>query len=153
MLRSKGKLKPKGIKRKAGLVVRHKRRKKGEITKLKAKLWALCRDIQIKQYGNTCYTCGAKDLKGANLHLGHFITSSLCSVEMRFHLENLRPQDYRCNIHLSGNWPAFETHLIQEGKNPQTLKDRNEATKGVVYPKQWFLDKITEYTKLLEIVV
>lgn len=127
------------------------RRRKGQLTKLKAELWDLCRKIQIKKYGNTCYCCGAVNLMGSNLHLGHFLPSSLCSVELRFTLDNLKPSCYRCNIHLSGNWPAYEAHLIKDGIDIAELKTRNEATKGTRYPQSWFENKITEYSALLTI--
>src|SRR5437588_614638 len=85
--------------------------RKDTVGKLKIKLWQLCRAIIFKRYGNDCYPCGAVALIGGNLHLGHFIPSSVCSAELRYDLDNLRPSCYRCNIHLSGNWPAYEAHL------------------------------------------
>lgn len=139
-------LKQFGIRPKTG----RKRRKKGEITKLKDKLWALCRQIQIQKYGNKCFTCGRGNLVGSNLQLGHGITSALCSVAIRFDLRHLRIQDYYCNINLSGNWPSFRRNLIAEGIDVDALLEENEATKGLIYTKEWFEAKITEYTKLLQ---
>ncbi len=127
-----------------------KRRKKGEITKLKEKLWQLCRAIIIQRYGNDCYTCPAKGLQGANLQGGHFISSSICSVELRYSLDNIRPQCFSCNIHKSGNWLSYETHLKADGMDVEALKRRNEATKGIVYKREWFEDTISLYQKLLE---
>lgn len=126
-----------------------KRARQDTVGKLKKKLWALCRQIVIKQYGNTCYSCYAPELVGSNLHLGHFIPSSVCSAELRYALENLRPQCFRCNIHLSGNWPAYEAHLKQEGVNVEALKARNEATKGMQADRLWYQAKIEEYQKLV----
>jgi hypothetical protein len=51
---------------------------------------------------------------------------------------------------LSGNWPAFERHLIQEGVNIEELKRRNETTKGKQYGKSWFLTQIQSYKTILE---
>ena len=135
------------IRRKRGTIGR-KRRKSGEITKLKKKLWQLCRDIQIQKYGRTCFTCGRHDLHGGNCQLGHFITSSTCSTEVRFDLKNLRPQCYHCNINLSGNWIAYECALLLEGIDIAELKTRNAETKGKVYGVPWFEEKITQYTLL-----
>lgn len=129
--------------------VAKKRKKKSPLSKLKAQLWQLCREIQIKRYGNKCYTCPNSDLAGSGLHLGHFISSSVCSTELRFSLDNLRPQCYRCNIHLSGNWLAFERHLIADGIDVQELKARNEQTKGIMYREDWYERKIEEYKTLL----
>ncbi len=132
------------IKRKTfGIKKTKKRRKKGEITKLKEVLWQLCRQIQIKKYGTTCYTCGKFIEKG--IHTGHFITSSTCSPEVRYDLQNLRPQCYHCNINLSGNWIAFEKKLLQEGIDIEALKTRNAATKGMTYSPDWFRAQILTY--------
>jgi len=68
---------------------------------------------------------------------------------MRYCLDNLRPQCWRCNINLSGNWPAYERHLIADGYDVQELKARNENTKGKQYDSLWYLAKIEEY-KLIE---
>jgi len=133
-----------GIRPKTG----RKRRKKGETAKLKHQLWQLCRQIIIKRYGNICYTCKASNLVGANLHTGHFVTSSLCSIALRYSLDNLRPQCYRCNIHLSGNWIAFERNLQHDGIDTEELKRRNEETKGKTYGNDWLKDKIMVYTQI-----
>lgn len=124
--------------------------RKDTIGKLKKKLWSLCREIIISRNGSDCYTCPARDLVGSNRHLGHFISSSVCSVSLRYDLENLRPQCYRCNIHLSGNWPSFERHLRLDGIDVEALKQRNYDTKHLMYDRLWYEAKIFEYTKLLD---
>lgn len=127
----------------------NKRKVKSPLKRLKEQLWKLCREIQIKRYGSNCYTCPAKDLSGSSRHLGHFISSSICSTELRYSLDNLRVQCYSCNIHKSGNWLAYERHLIADGIDVQELKDRNEKTKGKQYDVLWYCGKIEEYEKLL----
>lgn len=133
------------------LRVPKKRRKKGELTKLKDQLWQLCREIQIKKYGRVCYTCGKTVEKSKGLHLGHYITSSLCSVPLRYDLRNLRPQCYHCNINLSGNWPAYKEAIEKEcGPDiTETLLAFNRATKGKVYNPYWFQECIADYQKFL----
>lgn len=125
-----------------------RRKAKPTITKLKKKLWELCKQITRKRHGMNCYTCGV--LCEAP-HTAHFIPSSVCSVEVRYALENLRPCCYRCNINLSGNWPAYEAHLIADHgqKYVDDLKRRNNATKGGMYRNDWYEAKIAEYTALL----
>lgn len=122
--------------------------KKPSIRLLKDKLWKECKRIIRERHGNTCYTCGANPLEGSNWQTGHFIPSSICSTEMRYDLNNLRPQCMRCNIHLSGNWPAYEKHLLKDNIDIQGLKDRNEKTKGQMYRADWYLAKIEEYKQL-----
>lgn len=119
------------------------------VGKLKKTLWNLCREIIFKQYGNICYCCGALDLVGSNRHLGHFIPSSVSSAELRYSLDNLRPSCYRCNIHLSGNWPAYEAHLRRDGIDVEALKQRNYDTKGKQYDRLFYQSKIDEYSKFL----
>lgn len=126
-----------------------KKKSTTSVRKLKDELWQLCREITFKKHGSTCYTCGAGELTGSNRHLGHFIPSSLCSAELRYDLDNLRPCCYRCNIHLSGNWPAYEAHLIRDGINVDELKSRNVITRGMQADSLWYQRKITAYTTIL----
>lgn len=154
-LKKKGLLayKKNGLPPKSGLIRKSgkKRRKKGEITKLKEALWLLCRQITKQRYGNECFTCKRQVPDGKGMHTGHFLTSSLCSIDLRYDLKNLRPQCYHCNINLSGNWPAYQERMERE--NPgitARLITLNNATKGQMYPPKYFQDKITEYTTLLD---
>lgn len=119
--------------------------KKPSIRLLKDKLWRECRRIIIQRHGNNCYTCPSSDLMGSGLHVGHFIPSSICSVEMRYSLDNLRPQCFACNIHRSGNWPEYERHLKLDGIDVEEIKQRNEDTKGMKYDHHWYSAKIEEY--------
>ena len=98
-----------------------------------------------------CYTSGKRMVFPKDAHTGHCIPSSLCSVELRYDLNNLRVQSYDQNINKNGNPLQFERNLIRDHGQAymDDLWNRNEATKGKIYPKQWFLDKITEYTTLL----
>ena len=120
------------------------RRKKSELQKAKEKLWQLCREIIIQKYGSKCYTCSSLP-RGSALHVGHFIPSSISSVEMRYSLDNLRPQCYRCNIHLSGNWPEYERHLKADGIDVEEIKQRNRNTTGKQYDILWYNKKIEDY--------
>ncbi len=124
-----------------------KRHKKSELKKLKERLWQLCREITIKRDGSDCFTCNSKDLQGSNRQLGHFISSSICSTELRYDLKNLRIQCYACNINKSGNWLAYENRLIREygEEYVKELKERNEKTKGRMYRQDWYEGKIKEY--------
>ena len=128
--------------------VRRKPRKKGEIAKLKIKLWELCRQLTKKEWGDSCYTCGRVVTKG--MHTGHYITSSTCSIPLRYEKRNLKPQCYHCNINLSGNWPSYMKRM--ESEHPGitfALTEINEATKGKTYNKEWFERKIAEYQAML----
>lgn len=118
-------------------------------TKLKKTLWELCKQITRKIHGYNCYTCG-QNCEAP--HTGHFIPSSVCSGALRYDIRHLRPQCYRCNIHLSGNWPAFEKNLIRDkGADFVTLlKSDNEKTKGLKYDELWLQNQIEVYEELLK---
>ena len=137
-------------KRPENIALRKKKAKAVSTTILKDRLWQLCKKITRQIYGNTCYTCGKIGLEGANWHTGHYIPSSVCSMEMRYSLDNLRPQCYHCNIHLSGNWPAYKAHLRDEKGDyfPEWLERRNRDTKGDMYGRAWIIQKIEEYKNL-----
>ena len=138
-------------------IKKHKRRKKGELTKLKDALWELCKLITRKrcvQPDGTwiCYTSGKRIVFPKDAHTGHCIPSSLCSVELRYDLKNLRVQTYDQNINKNGNPLQFERNLIRDHGQEymDDLWNRNEATKGKTYTKEWFIEKINSYTSLLE---
>lgn len=130
------------------------RRSKTPVAKLKRELWEITRKITFKLHGDTCYTCGAQGLKKANLQAGHFITKSTCSAELAYSLDNIRPQCFSCNIWKSGNWVAFEAHLmLEKGRDfPAELKCRNQETKGLKYDAIWYTNKINEYRAHFETI-
>jgi hypothetical protein len=62
-----------------------------------------------------CYTCGSvKPCKGGihGIHAGHYVSRK--SWKTMFHLDNIRPQCYDCNVHLGGNRKEFEKRLNLE---------------------------------------
>lgn len=127
---------------------RVKKTKKQTITQLKKKLWEEIKRIVRKTYISDdgqyrCFTCG--QICEAP-HTGHIITSSLCSMEMRYSFENLRLQCYACNIHKSGNWVEFKKRLGDEYIND--LIKRNDETKGGSYGMSWVENKLAEYKTL-----
>lgn len=135
----------------ANIKLRAAKRKAVTVTILKKRLWELCKQITRQTYGNICYTCGRSGLEAGNWQTGHYITSSVCSMYMRYNLENLRPQCYHCNINLSGNWPAYKAHLRDEkgADYPEWLERLNQETKGKLYGRQWIIEQIATYEQLL----
>ena len=133
-----------------------KRKKKTDLQKAKEILWNLCKKIIFEKHNKNgqvyCYTCGAGPLEGSNKQLGHFIPSSVCSTELKYSLENLKFQCFSCNIWKSGNWVAYEKHLIQDnGENfIKELKARNEKTKGLMYRLDWYEVRIFYYQKIVD---
>lgn len=125
------------------------RKSKTPEAKLKLKLWELCKRITRLTYGNTCYTCGKRDLAGSSWQTGHFIPSSICGGYLRYDLRNLRPQCYRCNISFSGNGSTFYRHMVQiEGQEyvDQLFRDKERITK---INSTFLQSKIDEYAIVL----
>lgn len=123
---------------------------------LKDRLWAECKRIVRSRYirsGGTfrCFTCDALLDEPKKAQTGHFIPSSVCSAAMRYDLDNLRVQCYRCNINLSGNWVEYEKQLNEEMGDGFTdqLKQRNEDTKGAQYDRLWYEARIEEYKQII----
>lgn len=148
----------KGFKRTTKPKVKKKRSraKSGSIRLLKKKLWEECKRIIRLRYQQhdgswNCYTCDNKLEEPKQAQTGHFIPSSICSTEMRYDLDNLRVQCYRCNINLSGNWPEYEKRLNKEMGEGFTdkLKARNETTKGQMYRADWYEMYIKNYKEIL----
>lgn len=126
-----------------------KRKSKTPEAKLKERLWELCKQIIRKRYGNTCYTCGNTGLEGSNRHTGHFIASSVCGAYLRYDLRNLRIQDYRCNVSLSGNGAIFYRRMVEEeGQDyvDEIFRDKNKIVKA---DKHFYQHLIDEYEQIL----
>lgn len=139
-------------KKKTGMTGGKPREKEVKITALKKELWKLCREITRKRYGNVCYTCGRNNLSGSDYQTGHFIAKSICSTELAYSLDNLRVQCSACNIWKSGNWLAFEIHLVLDHGQEyvDNLKKHNRATKGLSYGKDWYTARMAYYKGILE---
>lgn len=144
------------IKRKA-LPKRSKRPKaksKGKSLRiLSKKLWELCKAITRARYVNkdgtwNCFTCGSRIDEPSKAQTGHFIHSSIGGIELRYNLDNLRIQDYRCNINLGGNGSAYYLNLLNEigqERIDALFKLKFSLSKA---DELWYTKKIAEYQKL-----
>lgn len=70
-------------------------------------LWEECKRIIKRDYGNTCYTCGADNLVGSNWQTGHLIAKAFLKPYLKYDLRLLRPQCMRCNLRLGGLGAIF----------------------------------------------
>ena len=120
------------------------------VRSLRNKTWELCKAIIKARYGNDCYTCDKKDLKGSARHTGHFIPRSVGGLILKYELRNLRPQCYTCNIDRGGNGAVFYRKLVEvEG---QQYVDELFALKGQIIKenKDWYFALIAHYQQLLK---
>ena len=134
--------------------VKPKKRALRSISALKTILWGLCREIIRKRYQKpngtwNCYTCDRLIDAPHKAQTGHGIPSSVGGAGLRFHLDNLRIQDYYCNINLGGNGAEFYRRLVAEigqEKVDALYILKNKITKADRY---WYENKINEYTEIL----
>lgn len=57
-----------------------------------------------------CFTCGKKTYwYGEGMQCGHFISRSC--IKLRWDETNARPQCYRCNVALNGNYPIYAENI------------------------------------------
>lgn len=129
-----------------------RKQSKVRIAVLQRKLWELCKQITRRRYGNTCYTCGAKDLVGANWHTGHLWPKSALGAWLKYDLRVLRPQCYHCNINLGGNGAVYYRKMVEE--MGQGYMDALEAEKEIsVQAFDRYLQQFSEYEALLGTLV
>ena len=126
-----------------------------QIKALRLKLWELCKQITRKRYQKPngtwiCYTCDRLIDIPAKAHTGHGIPSSVGGISCRFHLDNLRIQDYYCNINLGGNGSEFYRRLVEE-IGQKRVDDlfilKNKVAKADII---FYMNKVEEYTELLK---
>lgn len=112
------------------------------ISKIQRELWAECKRIIRRDYGNVCYTCERSGLEGSNWHTGHMFAKASLGAYLKYDLRLLRPQCYFCNINCGGQGAIFIEKLRKEKGDEfvdQIIKDRNITVKA-----------IDHYLKLLE---
>jgi len=127
-----------------------KRKSKSAKKKLEDKLWELCKELIRAMYPHTCYTCGSPNLVGMNLHTGHMWAKASLSSHLKYDLRVLRPQCYRCNVHLGGMGAVFFERMQKEiGVRAMNalIKEKQITIKA---DEIWFTNKIAEYKELLK---
>src|ERR1035437_110728 len=106
---------------------------KQPISKIQRLLWAECKRIIRKIYPNSCYTCRARGLEGSNLQSGHVWATASLGAFLKYDLHVLRPQCFRCNIHLGGMGAEFYRRMLKEEGKPfmnRLERDRKVTVKA-----------------------
>lgn len=91
-----------------------RKKSKQSISLIQRKLWEHCKRITRERYGNTCYTCNAKNLSGTNWHTGHLWAKASLGAFLKYDLRVLRPQCMACNIWKGGMGADFYLKMWQE---------------------------------------
>ena len=94
-----------------------------------------------------CYTCG-EVLPWKEMQCGHFFTRG--RYPTRWDEINLRPQNYRCNIALSGNYIVFTRKMLAElGEEAfEALERKSLSSQKTSTPE--LREMITHYTTEVE---
>lgn len=92
---------------------RPRKRRKTSLAALKRKLWALFAAYVKERDGNTCFSCGAGAIEGANWHAGHLFNAGGHS-NVRYHPKNVHSQCGRCNCWLGGNGAAYALRFLDK---------------------------------------
>jgi len=126
---------------------------KSEISKIQKELWQLCRQVALKRFSKDnkvdCYTCGAKDIQGANRQLGHMWSKASLGANLKYDMRVLRFQCYFCNINCGGRGADFYARMLKEiGKKKMTILEK--LRHQVVKAKDHYLFLIEEYKKELD---
>jgi len=103
-------------------------RKPPTTAKLKKKFWVVFSKYIRTRDNYTCVCCGRKG-EGSGMHAGHYIPRSIGGLSLYFHEQNVHAQCYSCNIHKSGNWPAYRKFILNKygeevEKQLMELKDK-----------------------------
>lgn len=124
-----------------------RKQSKMKISVIQRKIWELCKQIIRENYPHTCYTCGAKNLEGANLQTGHMLAKASLGAFLKYDLRLLRPQCSRCNLWLGGMGAVFIENMRKiEGNRyvNKILYDRNIIVKAYDH----YESVLEEYQKL-----
>ena len=123
---------------------RLKKVSKQSISLIQRKLWEECKRIIREQFEHTCYTCGAKNLKGSNLQTGHLWAKASLGAYLKYDLRVLRPQCATCNLWRGGMGADFYKRMEKiEGK--EYMKRLEEDRKKTVKAYDFYLNLLEEY--------
>ena len=127
-------------------------KKKTTPRKLQDKLWVVIKQIVLELYENDCYTCGSKNLQGANCQLGHMWAKASLSAHLKYDIRVLRIQCFRCNIHLGGQGAMFYARMLKEigqKEMEKLVKEKQILVKADTLFWQKKLDEAILYLKTL----
>ena len=123
------------LRAKSGFKKRGKLKKvsKQKISVLQRKIWEHCKRITRARYGNSCYTCPAKNLQGSDQQTGHMWAKASLGAFLKYDLRILRIQCAKCNRWNDGMGADFYARMLSEigeEKMKQLQKDRKKEVRA-----------------------
>lgn len=127
-----------------------KKPKSRTMKSIEKELWELCRQLCYKRDKRPdgtidCYTCGARNIVGSNRQLGHCRPKGACHAWGKYHLNNLRWQCMRDNVHLGGMGSEFRRRLIEEHGEEYVTDFEREDSQTIVNARDHYLMLIEQY--------
>ena len=123
-----------------------RKKSKQPISKIQRQIWEECRRIKHKDVVD-CYTCGARNIQGSNRQLGHMWSKATLSACLKYELDILEFQCYRCNINGGGMGADFYKRKLKELGKKRMLElenKRNETVKAY----DFYVDLLSKYKEL-----
>lgn len=121
---------------------------KQPISKIQDKIWQECR--RIKRIGKDridCYTCPAKNLVGVNCQLGHMWAKASLPACLKYELDILEYQCFRCNINFGGMGADFRKRKEKElGK--KRILELEKLRQKTVKAYDYYVDLLAHYETL-----
>lgn len=124
------------------------KKSKTPIAKAKEKLWKSLKEVIDIRDGNTCISCGACELRGANKHGGHFIPSSSCGGFLRYDLRNVFNQCATCNLFRNGAGAEYTLALQKQFGSEFVEKIIRDKQKSIKLDIQ-YIEAMTDFYKSL----
>jgi hypothetical protein len=132
--------------------VKKPRKRSPTLSQLKKRAWKLLSEViraeeVAREEVCRCYTCGVMDLS-KYMQAGHAIPGRTGAVLLDE--EIIRPQCYRCNVALRGNYQQFIYKLIRENGMEWWEKKLSESRQVKKWTRSDLLSKIQHYQRRLE---
>ena len=123
-----------------------KKKSKTSISLIQRQIWQECRRIKHKERVD-CYTCGAKDIQGANRQLGHMWAKASLGANFKYELDVLEWQCFACNIHRGGMGADFYKRKLKElGK--KRMNELERMRNRTVKAYDFYLTLLEKYKSL-----
>ena len=109
---------------------------------IKGRTWEAVKKYVRSKYKD-CYTCGAKNLVGANAHAGHFIPVAIAGSNntLSWDKRAIKLQCGRCNGAGQGQQVAFRVHLV---------KDYGEKVVQELEARRWKVDPVKDWDFIIK---
>jgi len=121
--------------------------KLSKIKTLEAKLKSLLYPLIKKRDGNTCISCGKKNLSKHDWQAGHYIKAELCNIVWRYNEMNINSQCGVCNLWRRGNTIEYRKEMVKKYGEEKVKKLEQCYNEGLIlgFNEREYLLKLIEH--------